>query len=48
MMSSTWACARPLIWSYTTSLSVNCKGLDLKAGLFGGHRIGWMVIAGEL
>ena len=31
----TWTCARPLIWSHTTSLSLNWKDMDLKAGLSG-------------
>jgi len=31
-----WTCAKPLIWSRTTSLSQSWREVELKAGLFGG------------
>ena len=37
--------AKPLRWSLTTSFSLNWRGMDLKDGLFGGLRIGWLVTA---
>ena len=34
LMLSTWTYARPLTWSCTTSLSLNCRDMDLKGALF--------------
>lgn len=32
---------KPLTWSYTTSLSITWRGMDVKAGLFVECEIGW-------
>jgi len=35
--------AWPLTWCHITFLSLNWREMDLKAGLFSGYVIGWMV-----
>ena len=44
-MSSSWTSVKPLIWSVPTSFFLNCRGMDLKGGLFNGLRTGWLIIA---
>jgi len=42
---STWNSAKPLTCSHTVSFSLNWRDMDLKAGLLGGQRFFWVVIA---